>query len=38
MFIRTLIVIVLLVSAFPALAQDEANKPNINWQGYREGD
>ena len=38
MFVRTLIVIVLLASASPALAQDEANEPNINWPGYREGD
>jgi len=38
MFVRTLIVIVLLASAFPAFAQDEANKPNTNWPGYREGD
>ena len=38
MFVRTLIVIVLLASAFPALGQDEANKPNTNWPGYREGD
>jgi hypothetical protein len=38
MFFRALIVIVLLGSAFPALGQDEANKPNTNWPGYREGD
>src|ERR1700733_3898348 len=38
MFVRTLIVIVLLASAFPAFGQDEANKPNINWPGYREDD
>ena len=38
MFVRTLIVIVLLASALPALGQDEANKPNTNWPGYREGD
>ena len=38
MFVRTLVVIVLLASASPALAQDEANEPNINWPGYREGD
>jgi hypothetical protein len=39
MFVRTLIVIVLLASPFPALGQDEANKPNTNSQpGYREGD
>ena len=38
MFVRALIVIVLLASAFPALGQDAANKPNTNWPGYREGD
>jgi hypothetical protein len=38
MFVRTLIVIVLLACASPALAQDEANAPNINWPGHREGD
>ena len=35
---RTLSVIVLLAAAFPALGQDETNKPNTNWPGYREGD
>lgn len=35
---RTLIVIVLLASAFSALGQVEANKPNTNWPGYRDGD
>ena len=38
MFVRTLSVIVLLAAAFPALGQDETNKPNTNWPGYREGD
>ena len=38
MFVRALIVIVLLASAFPALGQEEANKPNTNWPGYQEGD
>ena len=38
MFVRTLSVIVLLAVAFPALGQDEANKPNTNWPGYQEGD
>ena len=38
MFVRGLIVIVLLAFACPALAQDETNKPNTNWPGYREGD
>ena len=38
MFVRSLIVIGLLAFAFPALGQDEANKPNTNWPGYREGD
>ena len=34
MFIRVLTVIVLLAAAFPALGQEEANKPNTNWPGY----
>ena len=38
MFVRAFIVFVLLAFAFPALAQDEANKPNTNWPGYRDGD
>ena len=38
MFVRTLSVIVFLAAAFPALGQDETNKPNTNWPGYREGD
>jgi homoserine O-acetyltransferase/O-succinyltransferase len=39
MFVRTLIVIALLVAAaFPVLGQEVANKPNANWPGYREGD
>ena len=38
MSVRTLIVIFLLAAAFPALAQEEANKPNTNWPGYQEGD
>ena len=38
MFVRSLLVILLLASAFPARGQDEANRPNANWPGYREGD
>ena len=38
MFVRTLIMSVLLAAALPAFAQEEANKPNTNWPGYREGD
>ena len=38
MFVRTLMVIFVLASAFPALGQEGSNKPNINWPGYREGD
>jgi homoserine O-acetyltransferase len=38
MFVRTLMVIALLTAAaFPALGQEAANKPNINWPGYKEG-
>ncbi len=33
MFVRAFIVFVLLAFAFPALAQDEANKPNITGPG-----
>ncbi len=39
MFVRTLIVTALLAAAaFPALGQETANKPNMSWPGYREGD
>ena len=38
MSVRALIVTVLLAAAFPALAQETANKPNTNWPGYQEGD
>src|SRR5271163_2270700 len=38
MFVRILIVIVLLASASPALAQEATKRPNTNWPGYQEDD
>jgi len=38
MSVRSLILTVLMGAALPALAQEAANKPNINWPGYQEGD